>query len=360
MRVAGVTWRGRGSNSMSLLPASSISLRNWAMMSAQEGAYDCLCWMMREWKTSPRVMWRIRRELPEFGTGRRLWRVRPDAKGVGVLPDFEPGDQVPLELPDGGRLWVDLTGLAGGDNQPGPVTPGMLWVRVCRVAARRRADRVVLREAVQTWELRPEPANDHQLRDLLPVVKEVDGVFVVTGLSMGKVWWQDYPVGGDEKDWIEQWTEGAAWKRLRPQVIERLSAQRAGHQPAPNSVLEKEELEPFPPIFHPWLRRGEDGFIRLDESAAGGFPKVIADYRAWEASERRHEREWILDERFGAWPSWNEVPVDLRPWFEWETMFHRPEPMSLRNARPYEKAMCRRALNWWNGWMIAGIRDAIS
>jgi len=324
------------------------------------GAYDCLCWMMREWNTSPVVMWRIRRELPEFGTGRRLWMVRPDAKRVGVIQEFDPGDQDPLELPDGGRLWVDLNGLAGGDNQPGPVTPGTLWVRVCHVAARRRSDRVVLREAVQTWELQPEPTNEHQLRNLLPVVKEVDGVFLVTGLSMGKVWWGDYPVGGEEKDWIKQWVEGAAWERLRPSVIERLNAQRAAHQNAPTPVLESEELEPFPPVFHPWLRRDADGFIRLDESAAERFPRVIADYRAWEASERNHEREWILDQRFLAWASWNEVPVDLRPWFEWETMFQRPGPMSLRNGRPYETAMCRRALNWWNGWMIAGIRDAIT
>ncbi len=323
------------------------------------GAYDCLCWMMREWNTPPEVMWRIRRELPDFGTGRRLWMVRPDAKQVGVLPAFDPGDQDPLELPDGGRLWVDFSGLAGGDDQPGPVTPRTLWVRVCRVAPRRRSDRVVLRDVEQKWELQPEPTNDHQLRNLLPVVKEVDGAFIATGLSMGKVWWEDYPAGGEEKDWIKQWTEGAAWERLRPRVIERLNAQRAAHQTAPNPVLENEELEPFPSIFHPWLRRGEDGFIRLDESAAARVPTVIADYRAWEAVERRHEREWSLDERFLAWPSWNEVPVDLRPWFEWETMFQRPGPMSRRTGRPYEIGMCRRALNWWNGWMISGMREAM-
>ncbi|MEX1120078.1 MAG: ankyrin repeat domain-containing protein, partial [Terrimicrobiaceae bacterium] len=324
------------------------------------GAYDCLCSMIREWNASPSVMWRIRRELPEFGTERRLWRVRPDAKRVGVLSDFDPGDQEPLELPDGGRLWVDLTGLAGGHDQPGPVTPGTLWVRKCHVAVRRRADRVVLRGVDQIWELQSEPTNDHQLRNLLPVVKEVDGVFLVTGLSMGEVRWQDYPAGGEEKDWIKQWTEGAAWERLRPRVIERLNAQRAAYQTAPKPVLEDEELEPFPTIFHPWLRREEDGFIRLDESAAGRFPKVIADYRAWEASARRHEREWSLDERFLAWPSWTEVPVDFRPWFEWDTMLQRPRPKSMRKANAYEKAMCRRALNWWNGWMIAGIREALT
>jgi len=52
--------------------------------------------------------------------------------------------------------------------------------------------------------------------------------------------------------------------------------------------------------------------------------------------------------------------VDLRPWFEWDEAFHRPGPMRLRKGSPYEKAMCRRALDWWNDWMIAGIRDAMS
>jgi hypothetical protein len=324
------------------------------------GAYDCLCWMMREWNTSPRVMWRIRRELPEFGTGRRMWMVRPDAKQVGVIPNFDPGDQEPLELPDGGRLWVDLSGIAGGKNQPGPVTPGTLWVRTTNVESRRRDDRVVLRAVNQKWELKPEPTSDYQLRDLLPVVKEVDGTFLVTGLSMGKVWQQDYPVGGDGKEWINQWTEGAAWERLRPRVIDRLNTQRAGHQMAPKPVLENEELEPFPRIFHPWLRRGADGFIRLDESAAEKFPKVIANYRTWEITARRHEREWKLDNRISAWPSWNEVPLDLRPWFEWDTLFNRPGPMRQQNRSTYEKAMCHRALNWWNGWMISGIRDAMT
>ncbi len=201
------------------------------------GAYDCLRWMMSRWNVPPRVMWRIRRELPDFGTGRRLWRVRPDARRAGILPDFDPGDQEPLELPDGGRLWVDLSGLAGGDHQLGPATPGTLWVRTCKVTARRRADRVVLLEARQTWELLPEPGNDYQLRDMLPVVKEVDGVFLATGLSMGKVWWQDYPAGGDAKDWIEQWSEGATWERLRPRVIERLHAQRAANVELPAPVL---------------------------------------------------------------------------------------------------------------------------
>jgi len=324
------------------------------------GAYSCLCWMMSQWKSSPAIMWRIRRELPEFGTNRRLWRVRPDARCVGVVTDFEPGDQTPLELPDGGRLWVDLSGLAGGGHQPGPVRPGTLWVRTCQVSLRRRADRVVLREAVQTWKLLPEPTNDHQLRNLLPVVKEVDGVFLLTGLSLGKVWWQDYPETGKKKEWIEQWTEGAAWERLRPRIVERLNAQRSAHQKAPHPVLEHEELVPFPPIFHSWLRRGEDEFIRLDENAAANFPKIIADYRAWDAAERGRERDGILDTRVSRWPYWNEVPVDLRPWFAWDEMFDRPGPLSLRHASAYEKAMCRRALNWWNKWMIAGIRDALT
>lgn len=323
------------------------------------GAYDCLRAMMEHRNTLPAVIWRIRRELPDFGTGRRLWMVRPDARRVGVLPAFDPGNQTPLDLPDGSRLWVDLSGLAGADDQPGPVTPGMLWVRTCVVAARRRKDRVVLREASFVWELRPEPTNDHQLRNLLPVVKEVDGEFLLTGLTLGKVWWQDDPRSDEDKDWIQEWTEGAAWLRLRPQVIDRLNDQRAAHQLAPKPVLDADELAPFPAVFHPWLRRTGDGFVRLDETAAAAFPKIIADYRAWDAAERHRERDSIPDPRLLAWPPWNELPADLRPWFAWDEFLNRPRPLSLRHPSAYEKAMCRQALNWWNQWMIAGIRDAM-
>jgi len=235
-----------------------------------------------------------------------------------------------------------------------------VWVQTCNVKVRRRANGMVLRGVSQKWELKKEPTSDHQLRDMLPVVKEIDGVFLVTGFTMGKVWQQDYPVGGDGKEWINQWTEGSAWEHLKPSVIDRLNAQRAGHQKAPKPVLENEELEPFPRNFHPWLRRGADGFIRLEETAAEKFPSVIADYRTWEIAERRHEREWTPDDLLLAWLSWNEVPVDLRPWFGWDTLFNRPGPLRLQHRNAYETAMCRQALNWWNGWMISGIRDAMT
>lgn len=306
-------------------------------------------------------MHRIRRELPRFGTSGRLWRVRPDARRVGVLHDFEPGDQEPFNLPDGGRLWVDLTSLAGGNHQLGPATRGTVWVRSWVVDARRRADHVVLRSVRQVWALKPNPTNDHQLRGLLSTVKEVDGVFLPTDITMDRVWWQDYPGRYSTRDRIESWTKGAAWERLRPRVIERLRAQRETNQanPVPEPTLSKEELAPFPHNFHPWLRRMDDTFIRLDEDLATAFPNIIADYRAWDASERAREREWTLDERLPRWPSWQKVPPYLRPWFAWDETFKRPGPMHLEHSNPYEKAMCHRALNWWNTWMIAGIRDAL-
>lgn len=178
------------------------------------GAYDCLTWMMQQWNTPPSFMLKVRREIPDFGTNRRAWMVRADARRIGLLESFDTQGLEPFLLPDAGRLWVDLSGIASQDIQLGPV-----WTRTTNVEMRRRRDAVVLREVSHEWELKPVPVNDHQLRNLLPVIKEIGGVFLYTGLTLGTLWWQDYP--GDWKDRVNQWVEGEAWTRLRPKVIER-------------------------------------------------------------------------------------------------------------------------------------------
>lgn len=178
------------------------------------GAYDCLTWMMQRWGTPLSFMLRVRREIPDFGTNRRAWMVHVDARRIGLLESFDTRGLGPFLLPDGGRLWVDLSGIASQEIQLGPV-----WTRTTNVKMRRRRDAVVLREVSHAWEIKPVPVNDYQLRDLLPVIKEIDGAFLYTGLTLGTVWWQDYP--GDWKDRVKQWVEGDVWTRLRPKVIER-------------------------------------------------------------------------------------------------------------------------------------------
>jgi hypothetical protein len=140
--------------------------------------------------------------------------VHVDARRIGLLESFDTRGLEPFLLPDGGRLWVDLSGIASQEIQRGPV-----WTRTTSVKMRRRRDAVVLREVSHAWEIKPVPVNDYQLRDLLPVIKEIDGAFLSTGLTLGSVWWQDYP--GDWKDRVKQWVEGDVWTRLRPKVIER-------------------------------------------------------------------------------------------------------------------------------------------
>lgn len=330
------------------LPDLSTAL-NW-------GAYHCLSWILKQWGAPLAYMLRLRRELPDFGTGRRLWMVQPDSRRIGLLPKFEPGDQTPLELPDGGKLWVDLNAIAGPNHGLGPVTEGAFWVRRTTVTPRRRADCIVLRGVSQGWELKSVPANDYQLRDLLPLIKEVDGVFLHTGLTMGKVWWQDYPCGGPEKQWIKQWAEGEAWAKIRPQVIDRCSAQRAANINGPSPTLSKEELEGYPHEFHCWLCRTEGGSIDLDEKAARKYPQVIKHYRTWAETNRRREREFVPDARFEQWPMWEKVPADLRPWFVWNELFSKPTVIHLRHPSDYEKAMIHKAVLWNNDQFILAVR----
>ncbi len=187
------------------------------------GAYDCLCWLMQQWGLPKTFLLKIRREIPSFGTQGRLWQVRADARGIGLLDSFDPADLIPLPLPDGGRLWMDLTGLAIQDAEAGPA-----WTRKVLVEPRRRPGSVVLRAAETTWESCPAPKNDYALRLMVPVIKEMNGRFLDTGLTVGTVLGQRYP--GNFRSKVTAWTNGESWAAMRPRIFERAS-QNCAHVP---------------------------------------------------------------------------------------------------------------------------------
>lgn len=198
-----------------------MTLPDFAIVLAS-GAYDCLCWMMQQWGTQKTHLLKIRREIPSFGTQGRLWTVRADAYRTGLLDSFDTADMEPLPLPDGGRLWMDLTGLAIQDMESGPA-----WTRKVSVDPRRRPGFVVLRSVSTSWESCPAPKNDYALRLMIPVIKEINGLFLHTGLTVGTLWGQSYPKRFQAQ--VTAWIEGRSWVAMRPRILERAvqnSAQR--------------------------------------------------------------------------------------------------------------------------------------
>ncbi|MBB5031598.1 ankyrin repeat domain-containing protein [Prosthecobacter vanneervenii] len=177
-------------------------------------SYDCLCWLMQQWGAPKSFLLKLRREIPAFGTRGRLWMVRADARRVGLLDTFDTSGQEPLHLPDGGRLWMDFSGLVIQDDQLGPS-----YKRQICIDPRRRPGFVVLRSVSITWASCRHPKSDYELQSMIPLIKEMNGQFFYTGMTLGTL--------GDQRglssihSQLKSWSQGTYWKQMRPGILER-------------------------------------------------------------------------------------------------------------------------------------------
>jgi hypothetical protein len=148
------------------------------------GHYAALLHLLRHEPNLPRLMFRIRRRNPEIGTsGLQTWLCQPQEDRVNELPEFDPGDQEPLVLPDGSRFYFFLAVVAPPDHHHGPVTSGCFWLELHHAEHRRRRDRVLVRRLKRSWRMNAIPSNDYQLEALIPIVKELKGRFFLPGIS---------------------------------------------------------------------------------------------------------------------------------------------------------------------------------
>lgn len=208
------------------------------------GYYDALVHLLRNNPNVQRVMFRIRRHKPDFGTSmRQLWLCQPNLDGSNVLDHFDAHGQTPLQLPDGSRVYACLDCLAPPDHNHGPVTKECFWLERITADCRRRHDHIVTRNIRRIWHMEPVPANNHQIPRMIPLVKEVDGRFFWLGINMETLsFGQNAPP--EWRSTINAWVNGEPWQHILCKFIERGKAQRAASVEMPIPVLSNDELKP--------------------------------------------------------------------------------------------------------------------
>jgi hypothetical protein len=149
------------------------------------GCYEALQYMLRDNPNLGRVMFRIRRHKPDFGTeGEQVMRCVPEKDGSNLLHGFMPCEETALNLPDGSRVhpWLDC--IAPPVHHHGPISPGCFWLQTLSADFRRRGDQLKTLCIRRIWRAVDTPKNDYQLEDLIPMVKEANGTFILLGISL--------------------------------------------------------------------------------------------------------------------------------------------------------------------------------
>ncbi len=150
---------------------------------------------------------------------------------------------------------------------------------------------------------------------------------------------------------ISKWGESANFHQTADEAKMQLAAQDESNARPPEIVLTVNELDGYPKEFWPFLERLESGLIGMRPENAG--PAMFRDYRAW---ERRNKREdcFVPDPRILAYDLYEKVPPELKPFLVWDELFERPGFRQPQDTE-YERAMSRKATDWWNDWIMPQI-----
>ena len=197
------------------------------LCSAIDGdAFDGLLYLLGKHGTEARdrVLFRIRRRNPDFGSVGRQLDVQAQDNRVNNADGFDPEDQPPLVLPDGAKLYVDLSVIAPPDHNHGPCIEGHFWLRVEEATWRRRQDRVVMTELRPHWAMTKLPENRHQVESVLSCIKEVGGVRTRLGVTIGNLFFRVSPDDA-RKNAIYAWFDTPEFQGVIAEAIARIRAQ---------------------------------------------------------------------------------------------------------------------------------------
>lgn len=298
------------------------------------------------------VLFRIRRRNLSFGEQGPL-ALRPQDDRIGDTIGFDPGPQRPCRLPDGTALYADLAAIAPAGHAP--CLPGHFWLRTESSVRCRRGNETVMRRISLDWKMVSLPQNDHQLMNLLPAVRLAEGRFIRLGITLGGL----SGLAGDKrlKKAVEKWMESASMQKVLAAAHGLIKDQDRANRRPPEPTLCHEELDGYPKEFWPHLVRIESGFIGMTEKSSCGDAGLMRRYRTWERMNKK-EDSFVPDPRILDWEIWHEVPLELRPFLTWDDLFDRPGFRSPDGSE-YEKAMSRKATQWWNEMMIPKVLAAI-
>ena len=316
-------------------------------------AFDGLVYLLSKHgpEVRDRALFRIRHRKPEFGADWREIETLPQPDGINTAMGFNPSNQSAFVLPDGSKLFVDLEAIAPTDHRHGPCLEGHFWLRIDEAIYRRRQERVIVTAFSQRWAMTATPENRYQLDDLLPCVKEVDKKFIRLGVTIGQLANRIRPRA--YQDLLYQWFKSAAFQSVIDEATRRIQAQDAANIRPKKPTLTDEELKGYPTVFWPYLVRLPNKLIGMTESSCRENPDMLDLYQVW-ARQNKTEESFVPDPRILSWESWNEVPPELKPFFEFDPMLQRPG-VRHKAGNDYEKAMISKAIAWWNAWIMPRI-----
>jgi hypothetical protein len=313
----------------------------------------CLTYLLGKFGETQRAraLFRIRRHKPDFGAFRREVETLPQDDGINLAKDFNPEGKLAQTLPDGTRLYVDKDAIAHPGHSHGPCIKGHFWIRGTEAVYRRRGQRVVITKLSHRWAMTSFPQNIPQVDDLLPCIKEVDGQFIHLGVTVGKLF---YRVRDEAiKTLLYAWAATDDFKSEMNEAWRRIKEQDAVNSRPPTPQLSEDELQGYPTIFWPYLLRLASGFIGMTTESCRENPGILDSYEDWSHQNKR-EDSFVPDPRVQDWLEATQVPLELRPFFHFDTLFDRP---GIRDGahNAYEVAMLRKATRWWNDWMTPQI-----
>ena len=318
------------------------------------GAFDSLAYLLSKHGDSARdrAMFRIRRYRPDIGAAWRHMEMVPQEDGVNLVNDFDPQGQKPFELPDGSKLYVDLSAIASPLHKLGPCFEGYFWLRKDTVVLRRRKDRVVVRRLYKKWCMEPFPLrapgicrDQRYLDDCLPLIREIDGKFIHLGVTMGRVWWT--MSAGPLKDVVHTWKDTPEYSNLQDQAEQRIKTQDSCNSRPGSTLLTDYELWGYPPEYWLYLLRLQNGFIGMTIDSCQGKTELLKEYKIWAKTAKSREIKFIPDSQLLKWEHWSEVPAEYKPYYYWDTMCgDRPGVTMGSYNNKYESAMATKVRNW--------------
>jgi hypothetical protein len=226
-----------------------------------------------------KVFFRLRRRNPEFGNGTPL-DVLPQADGINAAPDFDPGVQEPCILPDGSRLYVDLEAIAPPGHNHGGCPEGCFLHLWEKGIFRRRGDRTIMKRLVSDWVTHGIPKSLKANFPSLPIIRWIDGQFIRLGCSADDL--EFLHAKPDFSAAVRSWLKSPEFRAIKEEMLRRIAAQDASNSRFLDDRPSKEELENYPKLFRPVLRRLENGRLGMPPIMAHRMKTVYADFQFWE------------------------------------------------------------------------------
>jgi len=317
-------------------------------------AFDGLLYLLGKHGTEARdrIIFRMRRRKPELGSVSRQLDVQPQSDLINNADGFDPENQPPLVLPDGAKLYVDLSAIAPAHHTHGPCLEGHFWLRVEEATWRRRQDRVVMTELRSRWAMTKLPANRHQVKSLLPCIKDVGGVRTRLGVTIGNLFFRVSPED-ERKNAIYAWFDTPEFQSVIAEATARIRAQDHSNSRPRTPALSESELTGYPEEFWPYLVRLESGFIGVTLQSCSDRAAMTERYAAW-TRQNKCEDSFVPDPRLLSWVGWKDVPQEFQPFFEIDQVLETPT-VRFRADNDYEQAMIHKAVQWKNAWMTPRI-----